>query len=306
MPSVRCIGCGFPVDATRTGCAHCETPVRGAARAAVVEVPFPPAPEPPAFCCCCLAPAELFRNETVRVAPRSGSPAGRVGVPWCRACRNRRTHLFVAPLTAFVAVSLVAILGMAARRPESFAAYRFLGELVLGGVAAAGMRILLKGVLPNRPGHVANCLAWEGGTVVAPEGDGRPTLRLMLRNEAFAALWRHGAPVASVQAVRSWLLAECERLHGLALARQDSNPGAGRGIREGILKARAVIESAPGEGPGVAEYLDRIQGGLEQARADLDRDSDDEDGWGLGGLRSVANAVDELARIRVSERTADS
>jgi hypothetical protein len=167
--------------------------------------------------------------------------------------------------------------------------------LALGGILAGGIRAGLKAILPKRPGHVAHCLAFQAGGGVRSESAGKVLVSVSLGNRAFAALWAQEASVGPVASLRKRLIAECEALHERALERKDGNYRSGQEIREGIVAARRVIEEIPVGGKDPAGYLRAILEGLERKRGDLDKTRNDEDGWALGGLRSVANKVEELA-----------
>jgi hypothetical protein len=122
-------------------------------------------------------------------------------------------------------------------------------------------------------------------------------LLLTFGNRAFAAFWAKGISAGQVAAVRERLLADCETIHRRAQERKDSNHRASQRIREGILCARAVIEGIPASGEDVPGYAKSILDGLERERERLNKDPDDEDGWSLGGLRTVANQVEGLAGL---------
>jgi len=105
-----------------------------------------------------------------------------------------------------------------------------------------------------------------------------------------------GMDMRTIAAIREQLRAACETLAIQALERKDSNPKAGRGIREGVSRARKVIDSVSTEGSDVAGYLRTLHEALEKEAEALRGSSDDDDGWDLGGLRSVILKVEELHR----------
>lgn len=100
------------------------------------------------------------------------------------------------------------------------------------------VRQVLKALLPGRPGHVAHSLAFSTGDVQRSQKTGRVTVFLSFHNKGCAKLWMKGISDGRVAAIRERWLADCDTLHKRALARQDSNPKAGRGIRKGIPCAR--------------------------------------------------------------------
>lgn len=100
--------------------------------------------------------------------------------------------------------------------------------------------------------------------------------------------------MATIASIRQRLLAECDALAAKARQRKDSNPKAGRGIREGVGRARDVIEKLPADGQDAATYLKTLRSALESEADALRASSDDDDGWDLGGVRSVINSLDDL------------
>ena len=301
---MRCIGCGELLNAGQAVCPTCSLPAVGSAFSEDVLLPLDASILPPLACCCCMGPSDLLRKEKITVGGASVKDGAfqqeyiRVPVPWCRTCSNRRTHLFVATLTAFITASIAAIYGIALLRHGDMSAQLAMIGIAIGGLAAGLFRSGLKAVLPGRPGHVAHCLALSGGIVQRSQKTGRDTIILTFRNRAFARFWTSGLVGGRVVAMRERLLADCDTLHQRALARQDSNPSAGRGIREGISAARGVIAQTVAGGDDLAGYAKALREGLEKERERLSRDSSDDDGWNLGGLRSVANHIDELVKDR--------
>ena len=110
------------------------------------------------------------------------------------------------------------------------------------------------------------------------------------------------APATS-QEFRSALLKFCDEEYG-RVRRKDygyMTPDPGKLIREGLRAATSAVESAPLiDDP--ARYLESVRQAVEKIRQQYldnpisDDGWDDEDGYILGGIRSVLNALEELEK----------
>ena len=103
--------------------------------------------------------------------------------------------------------------------------------------------------------------------------------------------------------VRALLLEVCDH-HWKEVLKKDygtQRPDPGKLIREGIRKARGVIELTP-VGAGVREYLVAVAGGLEALKERCRRDPISDDGWNdedgyiLGGISTIQRAIEERRR----------
>jgi hypothetical protein len=136
---MRCVGCGDLLPPGGAACPRCRAPALGAAFQESVELPLDGPFLPPTLCCCCLGRADFMRNEKVSVGALEVKGGAlqkqyvRVPVPWCRKCRNRRTHLFVATLTTFITASIGVIYLIACIRHGEMSTPFHLAGVAIGG-----------------------------------------------------------------------------------------------------------------------------------------------------------------------------
>ncbi len=103
----------------------------------------------------------------------------------------------------------------------------------------------------------------------------------------------------SAEAVRMRLLRFCDELYKTERwkDRGSGSPNPSKLIGEGIRSARAAIEGVP-LSPDVAGYLTAVQERLGAAREEHRKNPTSEEGWNdedgyiLGGMTTVANEVD--------------
>lgn len=191
---VFCTGCGAPLGPDAEICAECQTPAQGARFAESAAVETAGMIQVPPKCCCCLKPVQVTTTERLPVSFDGVRQVHiLVQVPWCRPCRRRRIALFGATLVAFVAGSVASIVGIAALRDGDMPTIYLLGGVAAGGIAAGLVRAGLEAIIPSRRGHVARCLAFEGGRARAIGAD-RSRIEMTFANRAFARLWKRLNP----------------------------------------------------------------------------------------------------------------
>lgn len=101
-----------------------------------------------------------------------------------------------------------------------------------------------------------------------------------------------------IEAARSALLARCdEHLHNV-FAGHGTEP---KRVRRAMQLARDLIAKEPAQAD-LDAWFAALKARFDAARVEMEKDTRDEDGWSLGGLRSIENEVD-AARAQASART---
>jgi hypothetical protein len=95
--------------------------------------------------------------------------------------------------------------------------------------------------------------------------------------------------VEEIEQVRNALLAAYDEKAVGTIQKPTTAP---KQVRNGMYKARQIIVSEP-PGPSLIAWLEAVLARMEQERTVLREDPYDEDGWTLGGLRTIQNLVEE-------------
>jgi hypothetical protein len=177
-----CIGCGEPLRVTSGPCSICRTAATGADLTEAVRLEYGKGVVIPPVCCCCLAPREDTRDEEIATITLAGEKRStKVPMPWCSGCRSRR-RTYERMATLGWILSGAALYFLFAPLVDDYAyAIGFFGGI--GGYIATPA--LLFRFFPNMrlPGHVPRCDAVHGSA-------GEKNAQLVLRNRAFAQIWR--------------------------------------------------------------------------------------------------------------------